>query len=190
MESWNGIHSKQWEVLTRSIETGGFGFGELHSFNIALLTKMATRTMEGPTSLWVQTLKGLYFPRGDFFTATKGARASWGWSSILVGREILKSQGIWRIGNGSSIQVFNDLWICTKPRFGTTNIHGDVENSAACVNSLIDPNKQWDKDRVWLVMTCSNAKYILRIPIPIREEPDKLVCPYTKDGLASRFITE
>lgn len=63
--------------------------------------------------------------------------------------------------------------------------HVEEENSAVCVNSLIGPNKQWDEDIVRPVVTISYAEYILRIPIPIMEDHDKLVWPYTKDGVAS-----
>lgn len=84
---------------------------------MALLTKMAARVLTEPTSLWVKVLKGLYFPRGDFLSVVKGGKASWGWSSLLMGRDILRTEGIWNVGNISSIQVYEDQWISTKRGF-------------------------------------------------------------------------
>lgn len=115
--NWEKNHWKISNVLTRSKEVGGLGFQELHSFNMALLTKMDVRVLEEPTSLSVKVLKGIYFPRGDFLSSTKGGRASWGWSSLLTGRDILKRERIWRIGNGASINNFKDPWIYTKIGF-------------------------------------------------------------------------
>lgn len=72
---------------------GGMGFKELETFNISLLSKMAARVIREPDALWVRFLKGLYFANGEFLNAIKGARASWGWTSLLEGRYVIQDEG-------------------------------------------------------------------------------------------------
>ena len=85
-----GTHWKSWEFLTKSKSCGGMGFRDFIAMNDALLAKTAWRVLNHPNELWVKVLKSLYFPTGDFINAKKGHRASWCWSSILVGRHLLK----------------------------------------------------------------------------------------------------
>ncbi|XVE89752.1 hypothetical protein DITRI_Ditri20bG0020100 [Diplodiscus trichospermus] len=98
------IHWKNWLKLTLSKNLGGLGFRDLEVFNDALLAKQAWRVLQEPNALWVKILKGLYFHDRDFFETRKGSRASWSWSSLLVGRDFLKDkvllQGVFFVSSG------------------------------------------------------------------------------------------
>lgn len=59
--------------------------------------------------VWV--IKGIYFLNTTFLEARKGTRQSWAWLSIVEGREILAVEGVWKIGNGESVNVTRDQWI-------------------------------------------------------------------------------
>lgn len=50
-------------------------------FNHAMLGKQAWRLSNSPSALWSRVLKGIYFPNGDLWKASKGQRPSWGWQS-------------------------------------------------------------------------------------------------------------
>lgn len=76
--------------MTESKNEGGFGFRDLQAFNSALLASMAAHLFEDPSSLWAQVMKGLYFPSCNFMQASKGGRSSWGWSSLLHGRDVMQ----------------------------------------------------------------------------------------------------
>lgn len=86
-----------------------FGFRELESFNNTLLGKMVARIMSESNALWVKVLKGLYFPSTNFMKAIKGGRASWCWTSILTGHDVVQSVGVWSKGDGKTIRAFSDL---------------------------------------------------------------------------------
>lgn len=58
--------------MTKSKSEVGFGFRELHAFNSAMLAVMAARIISEPGNLWVQVMKGIYFPSSHFFKAAKG----------------------------------------------------------------------------------------------------------------------
>lgn len=82
--------------------------------------------------------------RGDFLSTTKGGRASWGWSGVLVGLDIIRTEGTWCVGNSLNIQVHVDQWISTKKGFQTEIIPSRDDSKPILVNSLIRPNKQWN----------------------------------------------
>lgn len=79
-----GLHWKSWELLKTRKDAGGMGFKDLITFNRAMLGKQAWRLATSPQALWSRVLKGLYFPDGDIWQASKGNRPSWGWQSILM----------------------------------------------------------------------------------------------------------
>ncbi|XP_024195894.1 uncharacterized protein LOC112199065 [Rosa chinensis] len=94
---------------------GGMGFRDLQDFNQALLAKQGWRILTNPTALWVRVLKARYFPMDTFFTARKGSSPSWLWSSMLHGRDLLKPNVVWQIGNGINIPVWDSNWIPQLP---------------------------------------------------------------------------
>ncbi|XP_050121457.1 uncharacterized protein LOC126599164 [Malus sylvestris] len=89
-QSENKIHWVSREKMGRPKEDGGLGFRSFVLFNDALLAKQCWRLIMEPNSLWALVLKARYFPNCSFLDAKKGGRASWVWSSLLTGREILR----------------------------------------------------------------------------------------------------
>lgn len=123
-----------------------------------------------------------------FLTTSRGSRASWGWSSLHAGRDIIKRERIWRLGNDSSILVHKDTWIHMKRVYTTEEIPGWDTNQAVRVDTLIGREKQWDAVRVRDCVTTSNAECILIMHMSVKEEPHKVVCPYTKDGITTIWL--
>ncbi|CAN1812809.1 Putative ribonuclease H protein At1g65750 [Linum perenne] len=93
---WSGsmtkkaIHWCKGSKLCDSKSSRGVGFKEFGMFNTALLARQGWRLLNQPDTLWAKLLKSLYFPSGDFLTASKGRRPSWVWSSLIHGRSTLK----------------------------------------------------------------------------------------------------
>lgn len=58
-------------------------------FNDALLAKQCWRLIHEPSSLWVKVLKARYFLHCSFLDAKRRGRASWAWSSLLTGCDLL-----------------------------------------------------------------------------------------------------
>ena len=46
--------------------------------------------------------------------ATNPSNASYAWKSILEGREVIKHGASWRIGTGTSVDIWGDNWLPTK----------------------------------------------------------------------------
>ncbi|KAL3720476.1 hypothetical protein ACJRO7_005314 [Eucalyptus globulus] len=104
-EARKGIHRKSWEVLKSRKDRGGLGFKDLITLNKALLGKQAWRLSQSPTALWSQILRGIYFSNGNLWRAKKGQQPSWGWQSILMGRDAIEPAIRWTVGDGKSINI-------------------------------------------------------------------------------------
>lgn len=104
------------------------------TFNKVMLGKQAWRLIQQPCSLWGQLFKGLYFNSATFHTVARGTRPSWGWQSILLGREAILSNVRWSIGDGKYIKIQEDSWLPIGPIAGPV-----VREEPERVADLIDP---------------------------------------------------
>ncbi|KAF7808312.1 reverse transcriptase [Senna tora] len=86
------IHCVFWSKMTRSKKNSVMGFQDFGCFNLTMLAKQAWRLLHNSDDLWARILKAIYFPNYDFWETGKGSRASWAWSSILEGRDLLKKR--------------------------------------------------------------------------------------------------
>ena len=87
------------------------GFRDLECFNVALLGKHGWGLITSPHSLCSRVLKGRYFPTTEFMHATVPHNASATWRAIVAGRAALEVGLLKRIGNGSSINIWEDRWL-------------------------------------------------------------------------------
>lgn len=180
----NGIHWKSWDFLGLPKEQGGLGFRNLQDFNDSLLAKQAWRLHSNPTSLYAQVLKQRYFPNSTFLHAKKGATPSWLWSSLLVGRDLLLKGALWNIGNGQAVDIWKDIWVPEMPPAPLLNpMHPPLPMS---VSSLIDWNtNSWDLSLILPHISPDQALKISAIHLINPNIPDKLVWPFTKNGVFS-----
>jgi hypothetical protein len=87
------------------------GFRDPELFNLVLLGKHGWRLSTGSNALCARVLKGRYYPNSEFMEATAPANSSATWRAIIAGREALQLGLVKRIGDGSSVSVWQDNWI-------------------------------------------------------------------------------
>jgi len=174
----SGIHWKSWNVLKDSKHNGGMGFRDLLTFNKALLGKQAWRLSQHSPSLWTSLFKGLYYHSTDFWHAHKGQRPSWGWQSILLGRESIKDHMRWQVGNGKSIRIRQDRWLKTgiitgpAPNYEPETVDGFISSS----------QHSWDIPRLALCFDTQTVQEIAAIPLQSDSNPDKFLWNGTHSG--------
>lgn len=177
----SSIHWKAWPSMTKSKEEGGIGFKDFEGFNNALLAKTAWRILQFPAANWVKILKSIYFPHTSFLQAKQGNRASWGWNSILKGRDCLMRDLCWQIGSGHSISVWNDPWIPSNPMCKLVKSGQIAINEHMVVTELIKDG-QWNIDPIIHAIDSASAQNIRAIPLPSHARVDKLIWKGNKDG--------
>jgi hypothetical protein len=131
------IHWMSWEKMGISENQGGLGFHDLVIFNKAFLAKQLWRILQNPDSLVAAIMKAKYFPHNNMLDADLGSRPSFAWRSILSSKDIIRSGGIWRIGDGENVSVWGDNWL---PKPGSSDVYspkpGNIQNMKVC--ELID----------------------------------------------------
>jgi hypothetical protein len=174
---WGGDENKRkipwrmWKDLAIPKSAGGMGFRELTLFNQALLAKQGWRLITKPDSLCARVLRGKYYHDTEFMSAKRKRNASHTWNAILFGREALKKGLIKRVGDGSSIRIWEDPWIPMKQSMRP--LVRDSESEFLMVRELIDENLcRWDLEKLEENFEPIDVKAICAIPIGRFSEDD------------------
>lgn len=153
-----------WKDMAQPKYLGGMGFRKMELFNLALLAKQGWRLLQAPESLSARILRALYFPNGEFLSASLGSRPSQIWRSILDGREVLKQGLIRRIGDGNLTHVWNDNWL---PREAMLRpIAPRQVDKPELVSELIDQvTLSWNEQKLAEHFLPMDADIIRKIPL-------------------------
>lgn len=152
---------------------GGLGFRDLHDFNIALLGKQCWRIITQPDKV-SQLLKARYFSNSNFFEAKIGANPSFVWRSFMEAQSLVKLGYIWRVGSGTSINVWADAWLPDRDNpCVTSSCVAGLENLT--VNRLILADGSWDLSLLDSIFMERDKSLILAIPLSTRLPMDQLV---------------
>lgn len=179
------IHWISWEKLCLPKDCGGMGFRELEAFNQALLTKQAWKVLSSPHCLLAQLLKSRYFPHSDFLEAKLGERPSYGWRSLLAGRDLLVKGLRKKVGDGNSISVWCDKWF-EDEEDGNDMRAPWIKNISFDVNlrarDLIDfQNRRWNMQALEEIFVPSDIQVLLRNQ-SVTSREDFWVWRYNKSG--------
>ncbi|KAM2244521.1 hypothetical protein ACFXTI_005579 [Malus domestica] len=172
-------------TLGLSKKDGGLGFRNFGDFNDALLAKQCWRLIHNPDSLWAKVLKAKYFPNCSFLDAQKGSRASWGWNSLLVGRDILLQGAHWQILNGRSVRVWVDRWLPSLPLGHPMPGRVSVTRDTRVASLLSSSPRLWNIEFLQPFLSVEERSAILATPLGDDLLPDRLVWPHTGTGMYS-----
>ena len=163
-EKDNKIHWLGWEKLTRTKREGGLGYKDLHAFNLAMLAKQRWRLLTKPDSLCARVMKARYFPNTSVLQAEYQNGISYAWRSVLKGINLLKQGIIKRVGDGMTINIWQDPWL---PRLWSRKpITKKGKHIITKVNELINPiTGSWDSQLVKEIFLSQDASLILSIPV-------------------------
>ena len=157
------------------------GFRDPEAFNQALLAKQAWRILQNPESLCARVLKARYFKEGSIMIATCPSGASFTFRSILHGRDLLQDGLVWRIGDGTSVNVHHDNWI---PRQGSLKPLGQVYmHGVTKVADLLNvQGDTWDDAKIDGMFSPDDAQDIKQIVVGGPGVRDYLAWNFTKNG--------
>ncbi|CAI0386228.1 unnamed protein product, partial [Linum tenue] len=177
-----GMKWASWRSLCRPKIHGGLGFRDFDGNNIALLAKQAWRILHSPDCALAVLYKAKYFPQTSFLQAVQGARPSWAWQGVLLGRDLLLQGLRWLVGSGTQIHITNDCWLPTTPPSCPKLLPHAVLPSTQ-VSSLIDhSNGSWKMELLQSLFDAATVKVILMIPLPQLPMADKCIWHYEPSG--------
>lgn len=153
---------------------GGMGFKDLALFNDAFLEKQAWRLLQNRNSLFYRVFKSKFFPHYSFMEATDSQPGSYAQRSILKGREVLKEGMRQRVGDGTSIWIWFDLWLPSDFLPYISSLAAS-EFEEAQVVSLIDPTtNEWNLATLLELFLPRDIALIKSIPLSCKSMEDKL----------------
>lgn len=108
----------------------------------------------------------------------KGSGSSWGWKSLLSGREAIMDSMRWSIGNGQNVNIRTDKWLKRGLIGGPAN-----RNDPQKVSELMDfETEQWNASLLHNLFDEQTTQEILAIPINRQISKDELIWTGSKDG--------
>uniref|UniRef100_A0A803QD89 Reverse transcriptase domain-containing protein n=1 Tax=Cannabis sativa TaxID=3483 RepID=A0A803QD89_CANSA len=156
------IHWKKWDNLCTSKFYGGLGFRNIVHHNQAMLAKQAWRILTTPDSLVAQILKAKYFKRNDFLHAPTGHSPSFCWRSILWGRDLLIKGLIWKIGDGTLVNISDSNWL---PSHDKVVLKPGLFPPSQNVSFFITEDRHWDLSKLRRYFDEEMCNAILAVPI-------------------------
>ncbi|XP_052477251.1 uncharacterized protein LOC128032614 [Gossypium raimondii] len=148
-----GIHWSSWDVLYKPKSFGGLGFKNLFLFNKAL-----------------------------FSEAVKvGSYPSFTWRSICSARDLISDGILWHVGNGASINIWNDPWLLGRENNRIPVI--EIKPPWSTVNQLMnEEDSTWNRELIHNLVDDDTANRIFAIPISQSRPEDMLVWKYEGSG--------
>lgn len=137
-----------WDKLTLPKQLGGLGFRDIQALNQALLAKVGWKIITKPDCLLARTLPGKYCHKNSFLKVTKPQNASYGWKSILLGRDLLIKHLGKVVGNGESTKVWMDSWIFPAQDIKPVGPILPQDQDLMVADLLSRETKEWNKSLV------------------------------------------
>uniref|UniRef100_A0A453D5L5 Reverse transcriptase zinc-binding domain-containing protein n=1 Tax=Aegilops tauschii subsp. strangulata TaxID=200361 RepID=A0A453D5L5_AEGTS len=173
-EKENTLHWISWEKLTRSKAQGGLAQflpriklkeGYALPADLAFDPKPGVPLRSNPEG-------PIFFPNTHVLDAVAKDGISYSWRSLLHGLDLFKEGYIWRIGEGTQVRFWSDLWL---PRPWSQKVLTPRGASLLeFVSDLISPiTGSWDEQLVRDTFWPVDAASILQIPL--REGVDDFI---------------
>jgi hypothetical protein len=117
-----------WSKMGRAKEKDGLGFRDIELFNLALLGKQGWRLVQHLESLMEKVFKEKYYPNGSFLESNMGRQPSYAWRNICNAKPLLKAGLGWRVGDGTSINIWTDRRPASNPEISQGSFSCEFSN--------------------------------------------------------------
>lgn len=84
----------------------------------------------------------------------------------MVGRNVLKDEGLWTLGLEETVRLYTDPWLAQKPGHRVDTEPHTEQRCDARVSELIDNNGNWIEHRVREMVSSRDAELILNTMLP------------------------
>ncbi|KAF7812220.1 ribonuclease H [Senna tora] len=166
-----GISMISWLRLCQSKLNGGLGIRRFDPLNKALLGKQYWRVLTQPHTLLHRVFRARYGDPHNPRKFTSPATASPLWKKIHAFANIVTGHTAWRVGNGASINLSDEMWFPM-----------DHQNHEFSLVSDLICNRRWNSSRLNRVYEPSRVRQISKIPVSYGNVPDSLIWKLAPHG--------
>ncbi|XP_020424514.1 uncharacterized protein LOC18771072 [Prunus persica] len=152
-----------------------------------LLSQAGRETLSKSVALAIPTypMSIFLFPKGfcSELDAPKSARASWAWSSLLAGRDLILRGARWQILDGSRVHLWTDKWLpcVANPILRPTD--GSTRDDTLMVSTIINPiSMQWNLSSICDAISDRDLEIFLTLPLGDGSESDRVIWPLNRNG--------
>ena len=137
--------------------------------------KKTWRLLHDKNSLFYRVFKVKFFPNNLVMEASSPSSASYAWKSILRGREVIQRGASWRVGDGKSINIWEDRWLPRKHFPKVLSSRSNILPSTKVCSLIDEDQKCWRIDLLESAMLSFEATMIKSIHLRNMEQPDELI---------------
>ncbi|GLT49358.1 hypothetical protein SLA2020_229210 [Shorea laevis] len=167
----NRPHLVHWNDVCLPRKYGGLGVRSARECNKALIAKLGWQILSGSGKPWCQAIKQKYLHADGFFNCKPMPSSSVTWRSILKTRDVLQLGARWRVGSGSNIQLWNDIWAGTSKLLDLTIAPVPHHLLDMTVTDIIS-NSEWNLLPLVEFLPENVLRMIAAIPLPITSHLD------------------
>ena len=158
------------------------GFKSLRDFNLALLAKQIWRFHTNPNSLIARCFKAKYFPNSTVLKATAGCNPNFAWRSIHSALWIVNKDSCWRIGNGNSVNIWDDHWLPYQPNFKVFSNKGSTPRPVLVRDLIDNDSTSWKTNMLEDKFIPLDKYQIEQLPLINLNHHDELMWLFELDG--------
>lgn len=173
-----------WDKISAYKSEGGLGIRDFRLLNQALLANQCWCNLTNPSLLNSKILLPKYCSRKHLLNVKPNPSSSWAWKSILYGRDLINRHLSWTVGNGASINLYNDQWIPFFPK-PLSHVIPYTGSSTLTVSSILTSNSTrttWNIAKIHDLIPETIIPKILAIQLPSCPTKDRWVWPHTPSG--------
>lgn len=169
------IHWVKKEKVFKPTTDGGLGFRNLRDFNMAMLAKQIWRLYTNQQSLISKVFKAKYYPTTDVLQATIGHAPSYAWRSLHQALWVLKKGCCWKVGNGASIDIWEDNWLHQQNGYKVLTKNPGNPNIKKVQDLMLDNPPRWNIDLIDNTFISFEGALIKQIPLTHTRSQDSIM---------------
>ncbi|CAN1730043.1 Uncharacterized mitochondrial protein AtMg00310 [Linum perenne] len=146
------------------------------------LNTLMTKFWWGQVTDDQRVLKSVYFPHTTLIHGNGRGRPSWGWQSLMKGRDYLQPGLQWQIGSGLQVDALQDHWLSgslpSRPSLRGRGVYLGPPTVAGFV-----AQGRWNLPLLRYWFSEESVRLIQSIPLPWRPQVDRLVWHHSSSGV-------
>ncbi|KAL5564798.1 hypothetical protein UlMin_027962 [Ulmus minor] len=175
---------KAWAEVCQPKQWGGLGFRRMKDLNLSLLAKWAWKLVQGQNSLCCSILNARYLLHTKFLQASQSRGDSPFWKAVMATQEIIRSGSCFLVGNGDSIDIWEDPWVPSFPGFRPPP-KGEPRAGWMSVKDLILQPGLWDRSKLQELFDPHIVNLISAMHLPVRDKQDSMIWTPVSNGTFS-----